>query len=310
MRCSKPGTRPWRPCLATLLGKLASFYRGAPRGFGPRSYHHPVLLPPSVLPWARCEPRRLRALRGVLTDIDDTLTTEGAMPMGVAAALSALRAAGLPVIAVTGRPMGWSRAIAADTRLAAIVAENGAVALIAEGRDVRVEFADDAPVREANATRLRAAAARIVREVPGATLSRDSIGRVTDIAVDHGEFAHLDATQIGRVVAVMREEGMTATVSSIHVNGWFGTHSKLSGAKWIVRRLLGRDLEAERHDWLYVGDSTNDELMFASFPLSVGVANLLDFADRLLQWPAFMTKHDRGRGFVEIAESVLAARGA
>ena len=310
MRCSKPGTRPWRPCLATLLGKLASFYRGAPRGFGPRSYHHPVLLPPSLLPWARCEPRRLRALRGVLTDIDDTLTTEGVIPMGVAAALSALRAAGLPVIAVTGRPMGWSRAIAADTRLAAIVAENGAVALIAEGRDVRVEFADDAPVREANATRLRAAAARIVREVPGATLSRDSIGRVTDIAVDHGEFAHLDATQIGRVVAVMREEGMTATVSSIHVNGWFGTHSKLSGAKWIVRRLLGRDLEAERDDWLYVGDSTNDELMFASFPLSVGVANLLDFADRLLQWPAFVTERDRGRGFVEIAESVLAARGA
>ena len=103
---------------------------------------------------------------------------------------------------------------------------------------------------------------------------------------------------------------MTATVSSIHVNGWFGTHSKLTGAAWIVRRLFGRDLMAERDDWLYVGDSTNDELMFASFPLSVGVANLMDFADRLTQWPAFITAHDRGRGFVEIAESLLAARGA
>jgi hypothetical protein len=267
------------------------------------------VIPPSVLPWARCEPRRLCALRGVLTDIDDTLTTEGAIPMGVVAALSALRATGLPVIAVTGRPMGWSRAIAADTPLAAIVAENGAVALIAEAGEVRVEFADDAAVREANAARLRAAAERIVREVPGATLSQDSAGRVTDIAVDHAEFAHLDAAQIARVVAVMREEGMTATVSSIHVNGWFGTHSKLTGAAWIVRRLFGRDLMAERDDWLYVGDSTNDELMFASFPLSVGVANLMDFADRLTQWPAFITAHDRGRGFVEVAESLLAARG-
>ncbi len=299
-----------RPCLATLLGKLTQFYRGAPWRVGRRSYHRSVLLPPSVLPWARCEPRRLGALRGVLTDIDDTLTTEGAIPMGVAAALSALRAAGLPVIAVTGRPMGWSRAIAVDTPLAAIVAENGAVALIAEDGEVRVEFADSDEVRDVNSVRLRAAAERIVREVPGATLSRDSGGRVTDIAIDHAEFAHLDAAQIERVVALMRDEGMTATVSSIHVNGWFGAHSKLSGAAWIVRRLFGRDLLAEREDWLYVGDSTNDELMFANFPLSVGVANLLDFADRLVQWPAFVTARDRGRGFVEIAESVLAARGA
>ncbi|MEO5883608.1 MAG: HAD family hydrolase, partial [Caldimonas sp.] len=112
------------------------------------------------------------------------------------------------------------------------------------------------------------------------------------------------------VMAVMRDEGMTATVSSIHVNGWFGTHSKLTGADWIVRRLLGRDLAAERGRWLYVGDSTNDEAMFAAFPLSVGVANLLDFAARLRQWPAFITTLDRGRGFIEVAESLLAARAA
>ena len=267
------------------------------------------MIPPSVQAWARCDPRLLRDLRGVLTDIDDTLTTEGAIPMGVVAALSALRAAGLPVVAVTGRPMGWSLPIAAEVPLAAVVAENGAVALIAEHGEVRVEYADSEPVRQANALRLRAAAERIVREVPGATLSRDAVGRVTDIAVDHAEFAHLDPAQIEEVVAAMRAEGMTATVSSIHVNGWFGTHSKLSGADWIVRRLFARDLAAERDRWLYVGDSTNDEAMFAAFPLSVGVANLMDFADRLRQWPAFITTHDRGRGFVEVAEALLAARG-
>ena len=241
------------------------------------------MIPPSVQPWARCDPRRLRDLGGVLTDIDDTLTTEGAIPMGVVAALAALRAAGLPVVAVTGRPMGWSLPIAAEVPLAAVVAENGAVA---------------------------AAAARIVREVPGAIPSRDSVGRVTDIAIDHAEFAQLDEARIAQVVAVMRAEGMTATVSSIHVNGWFGTHSKLSGADWIVRRLFSRELAAERERWLYVGDSTNDEAMFASFPLSVGVANLLDFAARLRQWPAFITALDRGRGFVEVAEALLAARGS
>jgi len=249
-------------------------------------------------------------VRGVLTDVDDTLTTEGAIPMGVAAALAALREAGLPVIAVTGRPMGWSRAVAAQTPLAAVVAENGAVALVRDGNSVRVDYADPEPVRMANAERLRAVAARILAEIPGATLAQDSPGRVTDIAVDHAEFAHLDPARIAEVVALMKGEGMNATVSSIHVNGWFGAHTKLSGATWIVARLLGRDLGAERDEWLYVGDSTNDELMFASFPLSVGVANLVDFADQLRQWPAFITALDRGRGFVEVTEALLAARGA
>ena len=83
-----------------------------------------------------------------------------------------------------------------------------------------------------------------------------------------------------------------------------------ASADWIVRRLFGRELSGERERWLYVGDSTNDEAMFAAFPLSVGVANLLDFAERLRQWPAFITILDRGRGFVEVAEALLAVRGA
>ena len=118
----------------------------------------------------------------------------------------------------------------------------------------------------------------------------------------------VDQARIDAVVARMRAAGMQATVSSIHVNGWFGVHTKLTGARWIVERVLGRDLDAERERWLYVGDSTNDEPMFAAFPLSVGVANIADFADRLQRWPAYVTQFDRGRGFVEIAESLLAAR--
>jgi hypothetical protein len=278
-----------------------------------RASYHGRVIPPHVQPWSRCDPRLLRGLRGVLTDVDDTLTTEGIIPMGVAAALSALRAAGLPVIAVTGRPMGWSRDVAATAPLAAIVAENGAVALLpdaAEPGRVDVEYADDAATRAANSVRLREVAARIEREVPGATLSTDSGGRVTDIAIDHSEFTHLDPAAIDRVVALMHDGGLTATVSSIHVNGWIGAHSKLSGAEWMVRRLFGRELMAEPGDWLYVGDSTNDERMFEALPLCVGVANLARFADRLRHWPAYITRHDRGRGFVEVAEAVLDARGA
>jgi hydroxymethylpyrimidine pyrophosphatase-like HAD family hydrolase len=156
--------------------------------------------------------------------------------------------------------------------------------------------------------RLRAVAERIVREVPGATLARDSAGRVTDIAVDHSEFVHLEPAQITQVVALMQAEGMNATVSSIHVNGWFGHHTKWTAAQWMVQRLFGRTLDAETARWVYVGDSTNDQAMFGRFPLSVGVANLMRFAAELHTWPAYITEGERGAGFAEVAHAVLAAR--
>jgi hydroxymethylpyrimidine pyrophosphatase-like HAD family hydrolase len=132
---------------------------------------------------------------------------------------------------------------------------------------------------------------------------------VTDIAIDHSEYTRLDEASIERVVALMREEGMSATVSSIHINGWFGEHTKLSGARWMVRELYGRDLDAERGRWLYVGDSTNDQLLFGHLPLSIGVANVRDFATRLHTWPAYVAPSPRGRGFAEVAQALLAARG-
>ena len=253
-------------------------------------------------PFAEFVPREVK---GVLTDIDDTLTTGGAITPDALQALGRLKAAGLPVIAVTGRPMGWSEPFARAWPLDAIVAENGAVALFRSGDALNIEYAQDEATRRVNGLRLTQVAARIQREVPGATLARDSAGRVTDIAIDHAEFAHLPAAQIEQVVALMREEGMSATVSSIHINGWFGAHDKLTGARWIVQRLLGRDLDAESEHWVYVGDSTNDQLMFGHFPLSVGVANLMEFADALTVWPSFITQQPRGAGFAEVAEALL-----
>jgi HAD superfamily hydrolase (TIGR01484 family) len=248
------------------------------------------------------------AVRGIFTDIDDTLTRDGAIEPAGLEALQALHAADVPVIAITGRPLGWSEPFARAWPVAAIVAENGAVALIRDGAAVHTEFAQDEATREHNSRRLREAAQRLLAQVPGATLAHDSPGRVTDIAIDHAEFAHLDNAQIDRVVQVLSSLGMTVTVSSIHINGWFGNHDKLSGARWMVQRLYGRALDVERECWAYVGDSTNDQAMFGYFPLSVGVANLCDFAAQLHTWPAYLTRGERGDGFAEVAQRVLDAR--
>ena len=256
-------------------------------------------------------PRRARAaISGFMTDIDDTLTHEGAIEPQALQALHDLAAAGLPVIAITGRPLGWSQAFAASWPVAAVVAENGAVALIRDGQRVLIEFAQDAPTRQANALRLQAVAQRVLCNVPGAVLAQDSPGRVTDIAVDHSEFVHLPPAQIEQVVALMRQAGMNATVSSIHINGWFGDHTKWTAAQWMLRRLWGRELVHEREAWVYVGDSTNDQLMFQHFPQAVGVANLMRFAAQLKVWPAYLAPGERGVGFAQVAQAVLAARSS
>ena len=269
-----------------------------------------------------------RGITGVLTDIDDTLTTEGVITPDALAALADLKAAGLPVIAVTGRPVGWSRPFALAWPVDAIVAENGAVALYREtdpekadfehGKDLRPNeyvrkqlskrYHQGERERRENFACMQRVAARVLREVPGTQLAQDSAGRETDIAIDHSEFTQLSPQRVAQVLRIMRSEGMTASVSSIHINGWFGTHNKLQGARWAVRELLGRDLDAEMSQWVFVGDSTNDELMFEAFPNSVGVANVRRFEAQLESLPRYITDGERGAGFSEVAAAVLAAR--
>ena len=263
---------------------------------------------PRPQPLGELTPARLAAVCGVFTDIDDTLTSDGRLEPAARQALDALHAAGMPVIAITGRPMGWSLPFAQIWPVAAIVAENGAVAMLRNGDALRTEYAQDEATRVRNAERLRSVSAMVLREVPGVTLAQDSPGRITDIAVDHSEFAHLDAATIARVVALMQREGMNATVSSIHINGWFGEHTKLTGARWMLQRLFNRHLDGELERWVYVGDSTNDQTMFGHFPLSVGVANLRRFADQLHTWPAYISDGERGTGFADVAARLLAAR--
>ncbi|MBI5277521.1 MAG: HAD-IIB family hydrolase [Burkholderiales bacterium] len=245
-----------------------------------------------------------RAVFGLFTDIDDTLTTEGAITPDALAALASLKAAGLHVIPITGRPVGWSEPFAREWPVDAIVAENGSVALVGANK----RYLQPEAERAANFARMQQVAARILREIPGTTLARDSAGRETDIAIDHSEFTHLPQASIDAVCALMRSEGMNATVSSIHVNGWFGGHSKLVGARWIVRELFARELDAEIDRWVYVGDSTNDVLMFEHFPHSVGVANIMRFRDQLTHEPEYVTRGERGAGFAEVAAALLHAR--
>ena len=250
-----------------------------------------------------------QGLIGVFTDIDDTLTTDGAITPDALQALADLKAAGLCVVPITGRPVGWSEPFAAQWPVDAIVAENGAVALLLpHGQPLHKLYQQDAATRVANFERMQQVLTRIEHTIPGAKRSQDSAGRETDIAIDHSEFTHLPQAAIEQVVSTMQAAGMTATVSSIHINAWFGEHSKLSGARWIVQQLWGRDLNAEMDRWVYVGDSTNDQVMFEHFTHSVGVANIRRFEAQLSHPPRFITPSERGAGFAEVTQHLLRNR--
>ena len=245
-------------------------------------------------------------ISGVFTDIDDTLTTDGAITSDALEALGKLKAAGLHVVAITGRPVGWSEPFAGSWPVDAIVAENGAAALQSlPGQGLVKRYQQDEATRQRNYARMQEVLAQIEREVPGARRATDSAGRATDIAIDHSEFTHLPQQGIDEAVRIMRAAGMNATVSSIHINGWFGAHNKLEGARWIVRELWGRDLDAEMDRWVYVGDSTNDQLMFQHFAHSVGVANVARFVPQLQHLPRYITQGERGAGFAEVARAIL-----
>lgn len=271
------------------------------------SFDLPAPAAADLLPLSLWQPPR--DLLGVFTDIDDTLTTDGAITADALDALQALRDAGLAVIPVTGRPAGWSEPFALSWPVHAIVAENGAVAMVpADGPGtpvLRKLYQQDAATRAVQYARMQQVLERIEGEVPGARRATDSAGRECDIAIDHSEFTHLPQAAIDAVVQRMRAEGMHATVSSIHINGWYGDHDKLAGARWIVRELFGRPLDEEIGRWVYVGDSTNDQKMFEAFHHSVGVANVARFVPQLVHRPRYVTRAERGAGFAEVARAIL-----
>ncbi|MEO5701811.1 MAG: HAD-IIB family hydrolase, partial [Casimicrobiaceae bacterium] len=249
-----------------------------------------------------------QGLRGVLTDIDDTLTTHGRLTAEAYAALERLRAAGLLVIPVTGRPAGWCDHIARVWPVDAVIGENGALAMRYDPHTRRLErrFMIDDATRQSQRTRLDAIAQRIVAAVPGCALASDQRYREADIAIDYCEdVPALSRAAVARIVALLESEGLTAKVSSIHVNAWFGGYDKLAMARLLLAETFGIDLDDERDRFAYVGDSPNDAPMFAYFPLAVGVANVRAFVDRIDTLPAYVTVAEAGAGFAEFTDFVL-----
>lgn len=264
-----------------------------------------------MIPLSQLPLEKARSVRVILTDIDDTITTEGMLTASAYAALENLQRAGFLVIPVTGRPAGWCDHIARMWPVDAIVGENGAFYFrydrVRKKMDQHFWATPEELTR--NRAKLDAIQKDVLASVPGSALASDQAYRLADLAIDFCEdVPALPESEVDRIVSIFERHGAQAKVSSIHVNGWFGDYNKLSMAKTLLADVFGMDWEQARQSVVYAGDSPNDEPMFEAFPLSLGVANIHAFEHRLKNKPAYIAKGHSGDGFVELADLLLNAK--
>lgn len=242
----------------------------------------------------------------MLCDIDDTLTHDGRLEAAAFSALWAAKEAGLRVIPVTGRPAGWVDQIARIWPVDGVVGENGGLWFYHQDKKLHRCFVQGADEREYNRKRLQDVKKRILQRVPGAAVASDQPYRELDLAIDFCE----DVTPLSEfdIQAIVREftlMGATCKVSSIHVNGWYGAFDKWVGCCHLVKELYGEDLADRTHEWVYFGDSANDEPMFQRFEHSVGVANVSAFLPLMEHHPTYICSRKGGAGFAEGMRHIL-----
>ncbi|AEV29884.1 HAD-superfamily hydrolase, subfamily IIB [Sphaerochaeta pleomorpha str. Grapes] len=253
-------------------------------------------------------PSEVGPLEYVLTDVDDTITTNGKLRPEALQALYDLSENGFKVICVTGGSAGWGDTYLRQWPIEAVLSESGAVCLYRE-RKVIKRYVHPSIVQQGYQERCRKLIEAVLAEVPGSKLSSDQFARLYDIAFDHGsEPPYLDKDQIEAVVAVCRRHGAATAVSSIHVNAWFGQYDKREGTISFFKDILGIDAETLKKVCCYCGDAPNDQVMFSYIPLSFGVGNVLDHKAEITEFPVYVSHYHGGKGFSQIAAALIAAK--
>jgi HAD superfamily hydrolase (TIGR01484 family) len=244
----------------------------------------------------------------LLTDIDDTITNNGRIPALAFKALEDLDKAGIKVIPVTGRPAGWCDHIARMWPVKGVVGENGAFYFTYDmyAKKMIQRYYKTDQQRLQDKKKLAAIEQKILQQVSGCVVSADQSYREADLAIDFAEdVPTLSQSDIDKIVDIFEQDGATAKISSIHVNGWFGNYDKLSMTKIMFKEVFKTDLDVIKKNVIFAGDSPNDEPMFEYFPNSVGVANVLAFKGTLKSKPAWITEDEGGFGFAQLVEMLL-----
>ena len=247
-----------------------------------------------------------KPVKTIFTDIDDTLTHEGRLPDSSYSMLWKLFEAGFEIIPVTGRPAGWCEMIARLWPVNAIIGENGAFYFQYKEKKMKRHFAIEESLRIENQKKLKLIEEEVFKEIPKACLASDQFTRLFDLAIDFCEDVDpLQQSDIQKIVDVFKRHGATAKVSSIHVNGWFGSYDKRSMCEIFYKNEYGKDLKDHQETCAFVGDSPNDEPLFGFFDNSCAVGNIKTFIDQIKDKPKYVMPGLGAEGFVQLSEHLL-----
>ena len=246
-----------------------------------------------------------RKLRGVLFDLDDTLLDHRRLTEVAYGALHRLSEAGLTLLAVTGRPVGYGEVLVPAWPIAGLIAENGAIAVLRDADD-RLLWIDEVNAEQRRARRdSLLELAREMQQRFSLTPSMDVNLRRCDFTFDIGEYQVVPDANVAEAARFARLRGAMTVRSTVHLHISYDGSDKASGALRILSRHFGCDATSARDRFAFIGDSENDEAAFAAFETTVAVANL---RGRPTMSPKFITHAARGQGFAEFARKLIALR--
>lgn len=247
----------------------------------------------------------------LLTDLDDTVTTHGLLTGEVYQSLWALNEAGVQVIVVTGACAGWCDHLARSWPIAGVIGENGAFFFSREGHvggygKLQRQYWSTLPQLQQEQQQLMA---KFTMAFEGFEeyLTHDQHYRLAEVAINvNQDLLEPAIERRDAILAFCQQQGISHSVSSIHINTWVAQNSKRAMCERVVQQLFGQPIPALPDQLLYSGDSPNDQEMFSTVKLSVGVANILSVKEQLKTLPTYLTTASHSQGFDQIAAAIMA----
>jgi len=244
-------------------------------------------------------------IKVIATDMDGTLTQGGKFTSGVLRIFEELERANIQVLIVTGRSAGWVSGLVNYLPVAGAIAENGGLFYQAGKEEALAKLNEVialTPIFNTLQHRQQLAAVfqKLQQYFPQIRESSDNCFRMTDWTFD---VQGLSLEQLNRLGCICQELGWGFTYSNVQCHIKPLQQDKALG----LLQVLQNHLKYPAEQVVTVGDSPNDESLFNPeyFPFSVGVANAIEYADRLRYQPAYITKACEGEGFCELAKMIL-----
>jgi hydroxymethylpyrimidine pyrophosphatase-like HAD family hydrolase len=238
-------------------------------------------------------------IRLIASDVDGTLTCAEKFTPRLLEAIAQLTQANLPLVLVTGRSAGWVDALRNYLPVVGAIAENGGVFFPKTGD---YQLLGNLPELTVHRQQLSGAFHQLQQQHPQLKASTDNGFRLTDWTFD---VAGLSEGELGAIALQCQASGWSFTYSSIQCH----IKPKLQNKAWGIQQVLKQHFPLlNPAQVLTVGDSPNDEAMFdpATFPVSVGVANILEYVNCLQHLPQYVTTHKEIDGFCELVSLLLA----